>query len=126
MKKIVIVGALGLSFLCIFNLDNVFAAEKKEINQDEEKIIEPFDDWDDSDKVLELPDGTFLKGQASFYGTKITDYDSKTDKNSITVREAKKLEEEKVKEEIIDSKRSSKVDSSLFISLLPTLKIIFS
>lgn len=96
MKKLVVIGILLLSFA---RMESVRAAEKKAIIQDENPNNELFGNWDDSDKVVELPDGTYLKGEAEVissttnFSRNVSDstqsYNSESDPNALTVEEAK-------------------------------------
>lgn len=76
-----------------FSTFSVFANEEKLVQAD--NSLDYFYDLNENDKILELPDGGFLYGSAIITDNEdstITEaYDSLTDENSITVKEAREI-----------------------------------
>lgn len=93
MKKLVITCVLGLSLAFTANPVAVLGAEKKAIDPNSTLGGEPFDDWNDSETVIQIPNGAYVKGEVVVFdgniGSQGTVYNSETDKNAITVSEAK-------------------------------------
>ena len=103
MKKITAIGIVLLSGLISCPAIITEAVENNKISVDTQshsKEIQPnyylenvFSDLDDTDKVLEMPNGGFLHGEAIVTdsdGSRIY-YNSNTDSNSKTVFETKSL-----------------------------------
>ncbi|WP_296240979.1 hypothetical protein [uncultured Faecalicoccus sp.] len=72
----------------------VFAAERMSLEDAEELVDQMFDDMEGSEKVLEMPDGGFLYGEAYIAPAEditevLISYDSETDPDSKTVEETK-------------------------------------
>lgn len=83
------------------NNENEITQNKEEVIKIDEEINEVFEDFDSSMKILVLPDGGFLQGKATVYNANDTNckksiavYDSETDKNAISVAQAKIIEKE--------------------------------
>lgn len=97
MKKKYLISLLSV-FILAFSIVNVSALEKTNIaiqKEVETYVNNMFYDLEDHDKVLALPNGGYLHGHAKLVNGLNTDivykeYDSETDSNAITVREAKK------------------------------------
>lgn len=94
MKKIIV---LGISSFLAFSTFNIRASEsilENEVDSSEAEQITSgmFDELDESEQVLELPDGGFLHGKAELYdGNKlIAIYDSDVDSQAITIKNARK------------------------------------
>lgn len=92
MKKIVGVSVGLLMMLTFGNV--VYAAEKEVISDPEQYASQYFADFEEKDKVLALPEGGFLKGEAKIVSMDNPDiiqgsYNSETDPTSVSVTEAK-------------------------------------
>ncbi|MBJ0343151.1 hypothetical protein JFK36_12105, partial [Enterococcus faecalis] len=103
MKKIVGVSVGLLMMLTFGNV--VYAAEKEVISDPEQYASQYFADFEEKDKVLALPEGGFLKGEAKIVSMDNPDiiqgsYNSETDPTSVSVTEAKKIVAEKFKNNI--------------------------
>lgn len=99
MKKIMLIVLLGTG-ICITN-NQVEAAEYKEPTEVPEMSATDvaFAGLHDTDKVVQLPDGTFLHGEATIGEVSLTrnalvTINSETAENAITVEEAKEILEE--------------------------------
>ncbi|WP_239658683.1 hypothetical protein [Enterococcus faecium] len=95
MKKIFGVS-VGLLMMLTFG-NAVYAAEKEVISDPEQYASRYFADFEEEDKVLALPEGGFLKGEAKIVSMDNPDiiqgsYNSETDPASVSVTEAKKRE----------------------------------
>ena len=94
MKRMILVALLGVGFLSVNMITE--AAEYKENTRVLEKSTEtvPFDELAETDKVVELPDGSFLHGEAVI-GSLGQDQDDRTVVDSdtatisVTVAEAR-------------------------------------
>ncbi|HAQ6378311.1 TPA: hypothetical protein IX819_001923 [Enterococcus faecium] len=103
MKKIFGVS-VGLLMMLTFG-NAVYAAEKEVISDPEQYASRYFADFEEEDKVLALPEGGFLKGEAKIVSMDNPDiiqgsYNSETDPASVSVTEAKKIVAEKFKNDI--------------------------
>lgn len=90
-KKICITLGLGLILFASLIHVNAFDSSK-EVSGNPEIYENYLSEWNDNDKVIHLPGGGYLKGEATLYkddGTVIV-YNSETDPNAITVAEARK------------------------------------
>lgn len=91
MKKFKMIMCLALAVLLVNPIFTVSAADN---NYNEQVIDDLFEGLNDTDKVLEMPEGGFLFGKAEIYDAedesiKLGEYDSSTDRQSITVKDAK-------------------------------------
>lgn len=100
MKKSLIF-AMSVITLFLFS-QKVEAAAYRAISPEEQEALisdEPFAELNPDDKVLQLPDGTFLNGEATAYYNENdldsgVELNSETNPNSITVENARELIEE--------------------------------
>lgn len=100
MKKLLIIAMLGTTIL--FCNKKTDAAAYREVSSEEQQELlsdEPFADLDKDEKILQLPDGSFLKGEATAYSTMSRSgsgiiLNSETNPNSITVEAAREIVEE--------------------------------
>ncbi|WP_288518600.1 hypothetical protein [uncultured Holdemanella sp.] len=91
MKTFKMIMCLALAVLLVNPIFTVSAADN---NYNEQVIDDLFEGLNDTDKVLEMPEGGFLFGKAEIYDAedesiKLGEYDSSTDRQSITVKDAK-------------------------------------
>ena len=91
MKKFKMIMCLALAVLLVNPIFTVSAADN---NYNEQVIDDLFEGLNDTDKVLEMPEGGFLFGKAEIYDAedesiKLGEYDSSTNRQSITVKDAK-------------------------------------
>ena len=96
MKRIKFLGLLALSGMFLIPLVNVQAAQYHDPIDLDEIVESSFSGLEESELVLEMPEGGFLHGQATEYSTSdlntvIAEYDSETDPNSVTVAEAREI-----------------------------------
>lgn len=87
---------IGLSLLLAFTIFNwnIYAQQEENVTEDKYLASSIFAQLDDDEKILPLPDGGYLYGQATISDSEDTtivleEYDSETDTSSITVKEAK-------------------------------------
>lgn len=105
MNKTKCLGLFLMLGMISLPIIDVQAAQYHEPINTEEMINDSFAGLDDTDLVLEMPEGGFLYGEATEYLTDapnvvIANYNSETDPNSITVAEAKTiLKEDAAKDE---------------------------
>lgn len=92
MKKIAITGIVLMSGLLLIPTTNLMANENFSMNKGLDFYVNNvFSDVEETEKVLELPKGGYLIGEATLItedGTRIK-YNSETDPNSKTVAETK-------------------------------------
>lgn len=105
MKKLLLI-ALSLGAVLVGFNQKVDAAELKSIPKEENQPTKKlFADLDDDEKVVQLPDGSFLKGEAT-YSSGITKsaivFNSETDPNAISVEEANEIMIEGIEENSIN------------------------
>lgn len=121
MKKLIIFAMLGTT-LFLFNQKSE-AAAYREISPEEQKNLvsdEPFAELNPYEKVLQLPDGTFINGEATAY-TDVNDLESgielnsETNPNSITVEDAR---------EIIEEGHTENLTSPLTRGVVPEFRVI--
>lgn len=91
MKKFKMILCLALAVLLV---NPIFAVSAADNNYNEQAIDDLFEGMNDTDKVLEMPEGGFLFGKAEIYDAedesiKLGEYNSSTDRRSITVKDAK-------------------------------------
>ncbi|WP_297053215.1 hypothetical protein [uncultured Dubosiella sp.] len=92
MKKTTLVGIVLLSGCIIIPVTHAMASEKDPEQQGKEAYVQNvFSTMADDEKVLQMPSGGFLSGEATVIkadGTTI-EYNSETDPGAMTVAEAK-------------------------------------
>ena len=91
-KKICIILGLSLILFVSFIRVNAFDSSK-EVSYDSKLNENYLSEWNDNDKVIHLPGGGYLKGEATLHkddGTVIV-YNSETDPNAITVAEQEEM-----------------------------------
>lgn len=96
MSKIKYLGLLSLLGMIALPITDVQAAQYHEPISVGEMVNDSFEGLDETDLVLEMPEGGFLYGEAIEYSTDdpntvIANYNSETDPNSVTVAEAKAI-----------------------------------
>lgn len=94
MKKRILIAFVLLIFGSL-SFVQTYAKETTRETKNSENVetFNYFDYFEDEDKILQTPDGGWLKGQAylEFEDGTIIEYDSNTDPNAMTAREAKEL-----------------------------------